>query len=172
MATAFVPIAVVPADGARLDPERGRQLELGGQLELARGVRVERSVYDIRQTNVVVARPNGLFKQAGRLTSRGLELSTEVESSVGLRLRAGYAWTRARYDSYVSGDVDYSGKRPPFVFDHSATLWGTFGTRGASAPGSACARSGEPSATPPTTFPCPPTACSTPSIPARRGRRS
>lgn len=125
-ATAFVPIAVVPADNSQLDPERGYQLELGAQLAVARGVHVEGALYQIEKTDVVVARPMGLYEQAGRVMSRGVELNAEVNSPAGLRVRAGYALTHARYENYVSGDVDYSGKRPPFVFDHGASLWATY----------------------------------------------
>lgn len=125
-ATAFVPIATVPADGTQLDPERGRQMELGAQLEPVRGLHLEASLYDIEKTDVVVARPDGLYEQAGRVSSRGVELNAELQSDLGVSMRAGYAWTHARYRDYVSGDEDYSGNLPPFVFEHGATFWGTY----------------------------------------------
>lgn len=125
-ATAFVPVATVPADGTQLDPERGRQFELGARFDLARYLHLDIAGFDILKSDVVVARPEGLYAQAGRVSSRGIELGAELAHPTGVGLKAGYAFTHVRYEDFITGDVDYSGKSPPFVPEHGFTFWGTY----------------------------------------------
>jgi TonB-dependent siderophore receptor len=127
-ATAFRPAREVPADGRQLAPERGRQFELGVRGELLRKrLHVNIAVYEISKFDVVVGRGAGVYDQAGKLASRGLEVDAVLSPVEGLTARAGYAFTRARYDNYQSPDGnDYSGKTTVNVPDHSFTLWATY----------------------------------------------
>ncbi|WP_394841770.1 TonB-dependent receptor [Pendulispora brunnea] len=125
--TAFTPVRTVPADGSTLDPERGRQYELGARVDaFDRRVHIDLAAYNLQKTNVVVARRAGVYDQAGSQTSRGIEASVTAEPIEPLSLRIGYAYTLARYDRYASPDADFAGKTPPYVPDHSLTAWGTW----------------------------------------------
>ena len=125
--TAFTPVRVVPDDGHSLDPERGRQYELGARVDaFERRVHVDLAAYNLQKTNVVVSRRAGVYDQAGSQTSRGIEASATAEPIERLSVRVGYAYTLARYDRYASSEADFAGKTPPYVPDHSLTAWGTY----------------------------------------------
>ncbi|WP_394828065.1 TonB-dependent receptor [Pendulispora albinea] len=125
--TSFSPVRVVSADGRALDPERGRQYELGARADaFGRRLHVDVAAYNLRKTDVVVTRRQGLYEQAGSQTSRGFEVSATWDPVDRCSLRLGYAYTLARYDSYASSEGNYAGKNPPNVPDHSLTAWGSY----------------------------------------------
>lgn len=85
------------------------------------------ATYDLEKNDVVVGRGAGIYDQAGKLGSRGVELDAVLKPTQGLTAQAGYAYTRARYKNYQSPDGnDYSGKTTVNVPDHSFTLWATY----------------------------------------------
>lgn len=128
-ATSFKPVAVMPADGRQLDPERGRQLELGVRFDPWEGrLGVNLAAYQIDKQDVVIARPMMLYDQAGAVRSRGAE--ADAEASFGpVRVTAGYAFTHARFVRYESGTRDLAGRRPAFVPTHSASVWAWYRSR-------------------------------------------
>jgi iron complex outermembrane receptor protein len=129
--TSFRPVRVVPEDGRELDPERGRQFEIGARVDaFNKRAHVDLAGYSIRKTDIVVARGSGIYDQAGAQSSRGIEASLSLERLGGLTLRAGYAYTLARFDSYVSADGDFTGNTPPGVPDHTWNAWGTYDIAG------------------------------------------
>ncbi|HYQ00785.1 MAG TPA: TonB-dependent receptor [Polyangiaceae bacterium] len=130
IATAFRPAREVPTDGRQLAPEHGRQFELGLRGEfLRRHLNVNLAGYDIEKTDVVVGRGAGVYDQAGKLGSRGVEVDAVLTPTRGFVAQAGYAFTRARYENYQSPDGnDYSGKTTVNVPDHSFSLWATYRT--------------------------------------------
>jgi iron complex outermembrane receptor protein len=127
-ATAFRPAREVPADGRQLAPEHGRQFELGLRGEfLRRRLHVNVAGYDITKYDVVVGRGAGVYDQAGKLASRGVEVDAVLAALQGFTAQAGYAYTRARYENYQSPDgSDYSGQTTVNVPDHSFSLWATY----------------------------------------------
>jgi len=123
-ATSFRPINTVPADGRNLDPETGRQFEVGQRFELAGGrVVLNNAVYEILKRNVAIARGGGLFDQAGQQRSRGLELELTGEPARALHLTGGYGYTRAQFPYFVSGTTDLSGRTPRFTPRHTFSIW-------------------------------------------------
>lgn len=125
-ATSLKPVANVPADGRQLEPELGRQVELGVRFEpLAGRVSVNVAAYQINKENVVIARPMMIFDQAGEQRSRGAEIDAAVNLGPA-RINAGYAYTKAEFLRFESGGRDLTGNRPNLVSDHSASLWTTF----------------------------------------------
>ena len=127
-ATAFKPAREVPADGRQLAPEHGRQFELGVRGEFLRQrLHVNLAAYDITKYDVVVGRGAGVYDQAGKLDSRGIEVDAVLAPFEGFSAQAGYAYTRGRYENYQSPDgTDYSGRTTVNVPDHSFTLWATY----------------------------------------------
>ena len=128
VATAFRPAREVPADNRQLSPEYGRQFELGVRAEfLNRRAQVNVAAYDIAKYDVVVGRGAGIYDQAGKQGSRGLEVDADLHAFHGFTAQAGYAYTRARYESYQSPDgTDYSGHTTVNVPAHTFTFWTTY----------------------------------------------
>jgi len=131
VATAFRPAREVPADNRQLAPEHGRQFELGVRGEfLRRRMHLNVAAYDIAKYDVVVSRGAGIYDQAGKQGSRGVEVDADLRPFRGFTAQAGYAYTRARYESYQSPDgTDYSGRTTVNVPDHTVTLWATYRMR-------------------------------------------
>jgi iron complex outermembrane recepter protein len=90
--TGFRPVRVMPKDGRALEPERGRQVEIGSRIDAFDGrVHVDLAGYNLRKTDIVVGRGGGVYEQAGAQSSRGVEANVSLERMGGLTLRAGYA---------------------------------------------------------------------------------
>jgi len=129
--TSFRPVRVVSSDGRELDPERGRQFEAGARVDAFDGrVHVDLAGYNIAKTDIVVPRGSGIYEQAGAQSSKGVEISVSLARVGGLTLRAGYAYTLARYDQYFSADGNFTGRTPAGVPDHTFTAWGTYNIGG------------------------------------------
>ncbi len=121
--TSFKPVAVVPLDGRQLNPELGRQAEVGVRLDSSDGrASLALAAYQINKTNVVIARPMADYNQAGEQRSRGAEVNASYAAG-WVRITAGYAYTRATFLNYEADGVVFTGKRPPFVSDHALTAW-------------------------------------------------
>lgn len=113
----------------------GRQVEAGIKQSLLDG-RAEWSlaVFDIVKRNVPVVIPGVplALVQAGRQSSRGVEISSSLKAGDSLRIHGNAAFTRARFDDFTSIDwntfsvVDYSGKVPLLVPEVSANLWASW----------------------------------------------
>jgi iron complex outermembrane receptor protein len=154
--TSFRPVRVVPEDGRELDPERGRQFEMGARVDAFDGrLHVDLAGYNIRKTDIVVGRGSGIYDQAGAQSSRGIEASLSLERLGGLTLRAGYAYTLARFDAYESADGNFTGRTPPGVPDHTFTAWGTYDIAGGFSVGAGVRGVGESWADPANGVPMP-----------------
>lgn len=120
-ARSFLPNTVVDAEtGANVpfDPERARQYEAGGKLELFGGrALATAAIYRIEKTNVVTI-VNGLPVLTDGQRSQGVELSLTGQPIEGMNVYAGYAYTDAEI---VTGPD--AGNRPTNVADHTANLW-------------------------------------------------
>ncbi len=132
-ASSFQPVTILPANGKVLDPETGRSYEFGHRWQGFHGrVHTSLAFYKIDRQNVVIARPQGVYDQAGQQSSRGIDFDTDANLGYGLRLFANYGLTQPRFDKYLSlsedddGNeflVDLRGKRPYFVPRHTANAW-------------------------------------------------
>lgn len=125
--TSFTPSTEMPADGRQLEPVSGRQFELGSRFEALQGkLSATVALFQIDKRNLVIERPMMRYEQSGKSRSRGAELELAARLG-GLSLRAGYAYTDAKYVLYEDSDgVSYAGKHMRFVPAHSATLWSTY----------------------------------------------
>jgi len=125
-ASSFQPVTQLPADGRELLPETGRSFEVGHRAQLFGG-RFTTSVaaYQIRRENVVIARPNQQFDQAGAQSSRGIDLDLNGKLPGGVSLIANYGYTQPRFDQFfaANGAVNLSGFRPRFTQRHAANSW-------------------------------------------------
>ena len=125
-ATSFRPVTVVPGDGRELDPETGRSIEAGHRWQGFNGrFEVSTAVYRIILRDVVVARGNQIFDQAGQQSSKGIDIDVSGDIGSGLRLMANYGYTVPKYDEFFAsnGAVDLSGKRPRMTQRHAGNFW-------------------------------------------------
>ncbi|MGL6289307.1 MAG: TonB-dependent siderophore receptor, partial [Silanimonas sp.] len=124
LATSFVPVSGNPTrNGAALDPETGRQLELGLRWSHAEtGTEASVAVFDIERQNVVSTDPTDprFSVQVGEQRHRGAEIDLRTRFATAWSLSAGYAWSDAEITRSTLGNV---GLRPPNVARHSANLW-------------------------------------------------
>jgi iron complex outermembrane receptor protein len=128
LSTSVRPLLAPAGQDIDLDPERGRQVELGARVELGSRLTAQASLFQIDKANIVVDRPAMMVEQAGRARSRGGELSA-VYQERGLRVAAAYGLTHATFREYASDGVDHAGKRLPEVPLHNASLWATYRAR-------------------------------------------
>lgn len=65
-----------------------------------------------------------LVDNAGEAHSRGAELEVGVRPFTGMDINASYGYTEMEYDKYTDPvkNVDYSGKTPPYVPNHTYSL--------------------------------------------------
>jgi len=123
-ATAFLPLTQIPADGRNLDPETGRQFEIGQRFEFFAGrVTIQNAFFQILRRNVAFSRGGGVFDQAGRQDARGGEIDITADLVRGWRANASYGLTGTTFDQFLSGNLDLSGRRPRQVSRHTANLW-------------------------------------------------
>lgn len=125
--TGFRPNYNLQPDGSPIDPETGRQFEVGQRLRLLRSrVDVTMSVFQVEKDNIALSRPGGSFDLAGSIRSRGLEQEVEWRPSGTARLNVGYGFTDARYVDYVTTAAAFSGNQRPRTPRHSLTASATF----------------------------------------------
>ncbi|MFQ4136758.1 TonB-dependent siderophore receptor [Nodosilinea sp. PGN35] len=124
--SSFTPGSGVFLFGGSLDstvqPERGRQYEIGAKADISDRLSTTLSLYDLTRTNVLTEDPNnpGFQIQTGEQNSRGLELNLTGEILEGWTVYAGYAYTDAR----ITQDNTFTvGNRLPNTPYHSFNLW-------------------------------------------------
>lgn len=98
------------------DLTRSRQWEAGikaslwqkkGDLTLA--------VYDIERKDVWTPTQGNLLNQAGKQSSRGIEVNLGLRPTTQWKLWGNYALVHAEYDDFVVGSTSLAGNRPPNV---------------------------------------------------------
>ncbi len=125
-ASSFQPVTQIPADGRELLPERGRSYEIGHRWQgLGGRLNLDTALYQIERQNVVIARPQQQFDQAGQQSSKGVDFDLRGNIGKGLRVIANYGYTLPRFDNFFisNGAVNLSGFRPRFTQRHAANLW-------------------------------------------------
>lgn len=82
---------------------------------------VNLALFDLEQTNSLVATGSGQQTQAGKVTSRGVELEGSVQATEGLRLTAAYTYTDAKTNDSGEGE-----RRASMIPRHQASFWGNY----------------------------------------------
>ncbi len=119
-ATAFRPNYNLQADGTPIDPETGRQFEVGQRLRLAdTRVELHAAFFRIEKRNIALARPGGLFDMAGKIRSTGAEAEIEGRIASAWLVQAGYGYTQAEYVDYVTSAANFSGNTRPRTPRHT-----------------------------------------------------
>ncbi|MGG4774625.1 TonB-dependent receptor [Paenalcaligenes sp. Me52] len=115
-------------DNAKLST--GKQVEVGGRFSFWDDrVTVGLAAYEIQRKNVATPDPQNprTTIQAGKQSSRGVELSVGMQPISALRLQANLAYVDAQYDTFnqkVGNEiVSMAGKRPVNVPNVVANLW-------------------------------------------------
>jgi iron complex outermembrane receptor protein len=147
MATSFTPVNVVPFNQINLEPEEGRQFEIGQRLDLFQGrLNLTMAGYDIVRRNLaifvrnipiidpVTGQSQGTgpqFDQAAAQRSRGFEFDLTGQPLAGLRrlqLVANYGYTNTSFTDYLSPSTnfDYTGRTVNFVPRHVGNFWTTY----------------------------------------------
>lgn len=124
--SSFQPVNDVPADGRELNPETGQSFEIGHRWQGLNGrFTVDTALYRIVRNDVVIARPQEQFDQAGQQSSKGVDLDINGDLGHGIRVIANYGYSLPRFDEYFEseGETDLSGNRPAYVQLHAANLW-------------------------------------------------
>lgn len=121
----FNPVADInPATGQPLEPETGRQYELGLKYQTkGRESFVGAAVFDIRRQNYVTYDPVDFDPhQTGEIHARGLELEAVAKLTPEIRLVGSYSWLKD-FEITKSSYPDEVGKRDEAVPEHMASLW-------------------------------------------------
>ena len=128
--SSFTPVNTIPHDGRMLDPERGRQAEVGYRLDLSDQLNLTVAYYNLVRSRVPVTigptATGPVIEQAGKQRSRGVEVDLVGQFSERLHATANYGFTDSRYLDFQSGGVDLSGRRTAFAPRHTANLWSTY----------------------------------------------
>ena len=124
--TSFTPNSETTISGELLEPERGRQFEIGARAELLEGrLSANLALFNITKRNVATADPDSppgqFFAVAtGEQRSQGIELDVIGEILPGWNLAANYAYTDADITEDNSGLED---NRVFGVPEHNINLW-------------------------------------------------
>ncbi|MEM7061909.1 MAG: TonB-dependent receptor [Cyanobacteria bacterium P01_B01_bin.77] len=124
--TSFVPNSAIDRSGDLLEPEEGRQFEIGAKAELLDGrLTTNLALFNITKQNVATADPDALpgepFAVAtGEQRSQGVELDVIGEILPGWDIVANYAYTDADITEDNNGLED---NRIFGVPEHNANLW-------------------------------------------------
>ncbi|WP_051038009.1 TonB-dependent siderophore receptor [Thalassoporum mexicanum] len=122
----FFPNTATTVDGSILEPERGRQYEVGARAELYDGRLIANIAYfNITKSNVATPDPDfPMFSIAtGEQQSKGIELDVIGELLPGWDLIVNYAYTDAKITSDNTG---LEGNRVFNVPEHSFNIWTTY----------------------------------------------
>lgn len=110
-------------DGSQLNPETGRQYELGLKYEPPGGNSLYTiAAFDLTKQNVTES--IGAFsRQEGEVRSQGVELEAKTEISRGFILIGSYTWNDVEVTRSNSGN---KGNTPFRVPEHMASLWADY----------------------------------------------
>lgn len=127
-ATSFRPLTSAQPDGSSLDPERGRQVEVGQRSHLLNDrVQVDTVFFDIVKNNVAFSRPGGVFRQIGEINSRGIEIDLSTSLASNWRINGGYGFTNARFGEYeVDDQTNLKGNHSIMAPRHIVNVWTSY----------------------------------------------
>ncbi|GHS84431.1 ligand-gated channel [Pseudomonas sp. PAGU 2196] len=119
----FLPVMGTTADGTQLDPETGKQYELGLKYEPPGGNSLYTvALFELTKQNQT-ENINGFSRQEGEVRSRGVELEAKTEVAPGLNLIGSYTWNDVKVTQSERGN---KGKTPFRTPEHMASLWADY----------------------------------------------
>ncbi|WP_444995334.1 TonB-dependent receptor [Aliikangiella sp. IMCC44359] len=116
--------SVLTASNPHLKLAEGNQLEMGiKQLLWSSRLQYTIAIYHIEKANLISNDPGGISRQIGQQSSQGLELDTFIKPTDNFNIDFNIALVDAKYDEFVSGNADLSGKTPRNIPGVTANLW-------------------------------------------------
>ncbi len=130
---AFVPQTGILANGDKVQPITGNNMELGVKKDWAQGKwNTTAAVYRILKNNELIADPNsaptsGLSIELGQKVAQGFEFDLRGTIARGLSLTANYAFTESKVLKVASGITAIKeGDVVPGFAKHTANAWLTY----------------------------------------------
>jgi len=122
--SSYSPVLDVPPDGSELKPRHGRGYETGYRWQ-AWDNRVQTSVawYHIEQNNLTFTEGLTSVVQAGKQTSKGVDLDVNADLTHRMRLIVNYGYTLPKFNDFISDGFDYAGLLPRFAQKHAVNAW-------------------------------------------------
>jgi len=123
--SSFTPVQDIPGNGAELKPRYGRGYEAGYRWQGWQG-RIQTSVaaYRTEQNNLSFTTSPGRVVQAGKQTSKGIDLDINADLSHGARLILNYGYTVPKFNEFLDpDDGDLSGNLPRFTQKQALNVW-------------------------------------------------
>ena len=111
--------------GLELKPRYGRGYEVGYRWQGWQG-RIQTSIaaYHIEQNNLSFTTSPGTVVQAGKQTSKGIDLDINADLSHGTRLILNYGYTVPKFNEFIDpDDGDLSGNLPRFTQKQALNVW-------------------------------------------------
>ncbi len=85
------------------------------------------AVYKITKNDLTAQRvTNGPIEQIGEQSSQGVEAAVSLRLPAGFGLEVNGTILDAKYETFLSGNVNYAGNTPPDVPQEAANLWVTW----------------------------------------------
>ncbi|WP_299008495.1 TonB-dependent receptor [uncultured Caulobacter sp.] len=112
--------------GENFSLSSSRQAEAGVKASLpGNRASITAAIFDIKRRNVLTQVAIDTVSNVGAQTSKGFELSGDVQLTRQWSVNANLAYTKARYEDFVDPNygVDASGRAPPNVPDWIANVW-------------------------------------------------
>ncbi|MCY1414750.1 Ferrichrome outer membrane transporter/phage receptor [compost metagenome] len=123
----FLPVMGITADGSQLDPETGKQYEVGLKYEPPGSNSLYTIAwFDLTKQNAT-ENVNGFSRQEGEVRSKGVELEAKTEITQGFNLIGSYTWNDVEVTQSETGN---KGNTPFRVPEHMASLWGDYIVQG------------------------------------------
>jgi len=123
----FLPVMGVTAGNSQLDPETGKQYEIGLKYEPPGSNSLYTiAAFDLRKQNAT-ENVNGFSRQEGEVRSQGIELEAKTEITQGFNLIGSYTWNDVEV---TKSDVGNKGNTPFRVPEHMASIWGDYIVQG------------------------------------------
>ena len=119
----FLPVMGVTANNAQLDPEIGKQYEVGVKYEPPGSNSLYTlAVFDLTKQNAT-ENINGFSRQEGEVRSQGVELEGKTEIATGFNVIGSYTWNDVEVTKSEAGN---KGKTPFRIPEHMASIWGDY----------------------------------------------
>ncbi|MFJ4375219.1 TonB-dependent siderophore receptor [Pseudomonas japonica] len=123
----FLPVMGVTASNAQLDPEVGKQYEIGLKYEPPGANSLYTlALFDLTKRNAT-ENVGGFSRQDGEVRSRGIELEARTEIAKGLDLIGSYTWNDVEV---TQSDIGNQGNTPFRVPEHMASVWAEYQVQG------------------------------------------